>query len=191
MTETAVILTGGKSLRYGRPKGLEKVGDLTLIGKLALELRAAGIDDIYLSTDDHERYEFLGLPIIPDRFKDGGPLAGIHSALLETGTEKLLVLPCDLPGLTSVQIRILLEAAKENPAPVVFVKTPSQEHPLCSVVRSDLLEKLTETLSDGKNAALRFFKDVDHKTVFFEDETPFMNVNTPEDLKVWEADNVV
>ncbi len=191
MTETAIILTGGKSLRYGSPKGLEKVGDRTLIGKLALELRTAGIDDIYLSTDDYERYEFLGLPIIPDRFKGGGPLAGIHSALLETGTEKLLVLPCDLPGLKSVQIRTLLDAANEKPAPVVFVKTPSQEHPLCSVVRSDLLEKLTETLSDGKNAALRFFKDVDHKTVFFEDETPFMNVNTPEDLKVWEADNVV
>jgi len=46
MIKTAVILVGGKSLRYGRPKGLETVGCETLVEKIAGEIRAAGITDI-------------------------------------------------------------------------------------------------------------------------------------------------
>lgn len=190
MVNTAVILSGGKSTRYGRPKGLETICGKPIIGRLADEIRAAGIDNIFLSADESGQYSSLELPAIPDRYKNCGPLAGIHSALIETGVEAILVLPCDLPGLTSKEIKFLLDESEKNPAPVIFARTPGQEHPLCSVVRRDLLEKIEGTLSEKKNATLRFFKSVDHGTVFFSDDRPFKNVNTPEDLTAWEAENV-
>lgn len=189
MIKTAVILAGGKSSRYGRPKGLEMIGGQPLISRLADQIRSEGIDDIYLSADDPDLFQSLGLRIIPDRFQDCGPMAGIHSALMESGAESLLVLACDLPGITSGEIRHLIDAATENPATVVFAATETQEHPLCSVVSREILDPLTRALTEGKCATLRFFHDLDHRTVLFDDHRPFINLNRPEDLAIWEANS--
>ncbi len=191
MITTAVIIFGGKSLRYGRPKGLETVGDTTLVGKIADEIRAAGITDIHLSTDDSEIYSDLGLPMVQDRYPGCGPLAGIHSALVETGAERILVLPCDLPGITAAEIRKLLQYTLENPAQVVFAVTETNEHPLCSVVSSELVDVLDTALKSGHHAALRFFRGVDHNTVYIDNDRAFHNVNTPDDFKKWEDSNVL
>jgi len=187
MINTAVILTGGKSSRYGRPKGLETVAGQPLVKKIADEIRAAGISNIYLSTNEPERYADLGFPTIQDKFVDCGPLAGIHSALVETKADKILVLPCDLPGITSREIKKILEAAIDNPKHVVFAVTESRDHPLCSVVSTELTESIEMELVKGHHSAHKFFRSVDHGTVFFEDESPFYNVNTEEDLKGWEV----
>jgi len=187
MINTAVILTGGKSSRYGRPKGLETVDGQTLVKKIANEIRAAGILNIYLSTNEPEKYADLGFPTIPDKFLDCGPLAGIHSALVETKADKILVLPCDLPAITSSEIKKILEAAIDDPKPVVFAVTESRDHPLCSIVSSELNESIESALVRGLHSAYKFFRSVDHGTVFFEDESPFYNVNTQEDLKEWDV----
>ena len=101
----------------------------------------------------------------------------------------MLILACDLPGVTSSELQTLLSDASADPAPVVYAVTPSREHPLCAVVTRDLLEPLTETLGEGRHGVLRFFHDVDHRTVTFNDERPFLNMNEPDDLKVWEETN--
>ncbi|MCX6644796.1 MAG: hypothetical protein NTY09_00320, partial [bacterium] len=95
------------------------------------------------------------------------------------------------PAITSREIGIIVDFAENNVMPVVYVETKSQEHPLCSVVRSNLIEKMEKTLIEGKNAALNFFKSVEHSTVYFNDDRPFTNVNTPEDLRLWETENVI
>jgi molybdopterin-guanine dinucleotide biosynthesis protein A len=189
MKTAAVILAGGKSTRYGRCKGLEIVDGRPLIGCLVDEVRASGIPEVYISTDDPDPFQFLGLPMVPDRFPGGGPLAGIHSALLESGADMLLVLPCDMPGITRKEIAVLIEAALKNQSKAVFAATESCQYPLCSIVRRNILDDLTATLTENKNAALRFFKSIDHGTVFFEDERPFVNINTPDDLAAWEDAN--
>jgi len=184
MTDTGVILAGGKSRRYGKPKGLEPAAaGRPLIAKLADEAAAAGLARIYLSTDDPEPYRSLGLKDIPDRFKDSGPLAGIHSALIETGADSLFVLACDLPCITSREIRRLIDEAAREPAMVVYAATSGREHPLCAVVHRSILDPLTQTLAENKNAVLRFFHDIDHRTVLFEDDRPFLNLNEPDDLR--------
>jgi len=191
MINTAVILAGGKSTRYGSPKGLEKVGGVTLVNRTVDEIRAAGISDIYLSTDEPELYADIGLPSVCDKYPGCGPLAGIHGTLVETGAEKILVLPCDLPGISSVEIKKLVQIAIDAPEPVVFAVTGTHEHPLCSVVSRELVGTLEKALNDGHHAALRFFKSIDHGTVHFENEKRFHNLNTPEDLKKWEENNVL
>ncbi len=158
-----------------------------MIGRLADEALAAGVSEIYLSTNDPEPYRFLGLKSIPDQFHGCGPLAGIHSALMETGADSILVLACDLPGISAGEIKTILQAATDEPASVVYAATRSGEHPLCSVVCRELLDPLTRTLSEGKYGVLEFFHGVDHRTVLFEDEGPFLNMNAPDDLRAWEG----
>lgn len=189
MINTAVILVGGKSTRYGRPKGLETVGGKTLVGRIADEIRDAGISEIYLATNEPELYSDLGIPSVRDRYRGCGPLAGIHAALVETGADRILVLPCDLPGISSEEIRKLLESAAESTEPVVFAVTEIREHPLCSVVARELIEILETALKVGHHGCLRLFKSLSHDTVCFENEAAFVNVNTQEDLVAWEDGN--
>ena len=189
MIDTAVILIGGKSERFGRPKGLETVGGKTLVGRIADEIRDAGICNIYLATGEPRHYSDLGIPTVCDRHPGCGPLAGIHAALVETGAERILVLPCDLPAISSAEIRKLLESAAMSTEPVVFAVTEIREHPLCSVVRRELIESLEAALKKGHHGCLRFFRSIDHDTVFFKDDSAFVNVNTQEDLAAWEGCN--
>jgi molybdopterin-guanine dinucleotide biosynthesis protein A len=189
MVDTAVILAGGKSSRYGRPKGLELIDGQPMVVRLAEQVRAAGISNICISTDDPEPYRSLGLKIIPDCYHGCGPLAGIHSALLKTRAETLLVLACDLPAISSTELETLISSAENEPALIVYAATESQEHPLCSVVRSELIGPLTTTLEEDKNAVLRFFHGLQHRKVFFHDERPFLNMNVPDDLRALESKN--
>jgi molybdopterin-guanine dinucleotide biosynthesis protein A len=105
MIDTAVILAGGKSTRYGKPKGLVLIDGKPLIAHLIQIIREAGIEKIYLSTDDTELYSEFGLECISDKIKNSGPLSGIHSAFENLDSDSILFLSCDLPRITSTEIR--------------------------------------------------------------------------------------
>lgn len=182
MIKTAVILAGGKSRRFGSPKGLVKINDKPLVAYLDDEIRKAGITDIYLATDDFKNFEPFGLTLIPDEFKECGPLAGIHSVLNKIATDSILVLSCDLPRITSKELKKLIESAQSNPADFVYATTQSREHVLCSVISKAVLPDLVKALQENKLSVFDFMMSVDHHPVFFDDEKPFLNLNMPGDL---------
>jgi molybdopterin-guanine dinucleotide biosynthesis protein A len=68
MVNTAVILAGGKSVRFGCPKGLATVCGRSIIDKLIEDIRAARIDNIYLSISEPDLYPGMELPVIRDRY---------------------------------------------------------------------------------------------------------------------------
>lgn len=184
MTTTAVILAGGKSARYGTPKGLVPINGKPLIENLIDEIKVSGIEKIYLSTDETEIYSEFNLEVISDEYTESGPLAGIHSALKTTGDESILVLSCDMPNITSVELKRLIEKANESDAGLIYVSTPSREHPLCSVFKSTLLPKIITALENQELSVLDFCHSVENEIVFFHDDEPFLNLNTPDDLKM-------
>ena len=57
---SAGILAGGKSSRFGSPKGLQKVGDKSMI-ETAATLAAKLSDKVYLSIGAEELYQDLEL----------------------------------------------------------------------------------------------------------------------------------
>lgn len=191
MLNTALILAGGRNLRYGKSKGLEKVRGIPLIEKLVNEIRDAGIDNIIISANDPEPFRFLGLSMIPDIFSDSGPLAGIHSAFSHTQVDEILVIACDFPALTSREFKKLMDEAKDVDAPVIFARTERDVHPLCSIFRRNIFNSLEKSIDEGRCGVRNFINSVDNHPVFFENPESFLNMNTPEDLKAWEAKNVI
>ncbi len=185
--DTAVILTGGASSRFGKPKGLQIINGRPLLSKIVDEIRDAGIEKIYLSTDYPALYGDFDLESIPDQHTNAGPMAGIYSALVSTNADDLLILPCDLPGITADAIRNLIHGAGEFDTNVVYAVTDSREHPLVAVVNSRIIPEIKSALDEGKHAVYRFFHEIDSKTVHFEKEEYFLNMNSPEDLKNWES----
>jgi len=184
----AVIIAGGESRRFGSPKALIRINGVPIILRLAAEAATAGIDDIRISANDPDAFATFGLPVIGDIREGCGPLGGIHSAIVHTDADEILLIPCDMPGISSNELNSLLASANDNPAAhVVFAESPSGAHPLCAVVRRSILRHIESALDEGLLSVNELFGRVDYMKVIFEDEEPFLNLNTPEDLARWEV----
>ncbi len=105
---TAIILSGGKSIRMGTNKSFLKIGDKTVIERMR-DLLQSMFKDVILITNEPGDYKFLGLPIYEDVFRHRGPLAGIHSGLKHSKTNLNFIISCDLPLLTKEMINYLIE----------------------------------------------------------------------------------
>ena len=105
---TAIILSGGKSLRMGATKSFLKIGDKTIIERLR-DLLQSLFKDVILITNEPDDYKFLGLPIYEDIFRHRGPLAGIHSGLKHSKTNLNFIISCDLPFMTKEIINYLID----------------------------------------------------------------------------------
>ena len=96
----AVILAGGKSSRMGRDKASLTLGNETFLQRIAAELDACGFQEKYVSLGTGEKTEIhipVGWTAVRDRYRDCGPLGGIHAALSACRAEWALFVSCDTP----------------------------------------------------------------------------------------------
>src|SRR5437899_1580697 len=93
---TAFVLAGGKSIRMGRDKAFLQLGDRTLLLR-ALDLASTVAAEVRIVGDATKLAAFG--PVVEDVYRERGPLAAIHAALLSTTTELNLMLAVDLPFL--------------------------------------------------------------------------------------------
>ncbi len=105
---TGVILCGGKSSRMNTDKALLKLGESTIIEIIYNKLKNI-FKEVLISANDIEKYKFLNAKIIKDIYTDRGPLAGIHSALKYSESEKIFVTACDIQLVPTELINYLLK----------------------------------------------------------------------------------
>jgi molybdenum cofactor guanylyltransferase len=183
----AVILAGGKSRRMGFNKALMNIEGRPLI-RVLIERLLPLTSQILISSNDEDSYQFLNLPIIPDYYRDQGPLAGLHAAMTSHISQLYIVLACDLPNLQESLLRHLLSVVKGFDAAI----PRSQDglaHPLCAVYRRTCLPLIENALQRGTNTVIDTFLDnslrirwVEPNEGLFKD-TDLANLNTPEDLQ--------
>jgi molybdopterin-guanine dinucleotide biosynthesis protein A len=191
-TLCAAILAGGQASRYGgRPKGLlELPGGASMIERVIGATAGAGIDDVIIVANDVAAYRGPGRPVIPDIREGLGPLAGIEAALEHYGRrcDGVLVLPCDLPAITAKEVAALTAAFATDLPPVVVAETEDGlRHPLCAVVRADVLAPVKHALDAGKLGVHHLWREVGAVPVVFPDPHPFLNINTPGGMEQWLA----
>lgn len=185
----AAILTGGQAKRYGgTPKGLLRLPDgTTILSRTVNALRNTGLNRILLVANDQTPYRDLGLPMSADDRPGCGPLGGVVTALRYWSgqAQGVLFLPCDLPSITAVEVSLLASAYDPAGATLVAARNGDRWHPLCSVVHIGRAAMLEEALERGERSVWRLWEQLGAKPVTFADDTPFFNVNTPEDLAQW------
>lgn len=186
------ILAGGASRRFGSPKALAEVGGLSLIRRVRDALGAA-IPDPVLITSEPERYATLRLPSRPDSVSPGGPLAGLHAALLwarERRRHGALVVACDLPFLAPPLLRLLVRRAAATPAEAIVPEGPGRfgVEPLCAWYGCALIPRVEAALREGRLAPGELLLSVDAERVALEEvrrigdpDILFHNVNTKAD----------
>ena len=114
MNFSAVILAGGKSSRMGRDKAFLEIGGQTLLARQIQLVREAGAVEIFISGRATVDYSTFGDRVLPDKFPDAGPLAGIERALDATKSPVLFVLAIDLPEMDAGFLKRLAVDCSES-----------------------------------------------------------------------------
>lgn len=139
---TAIILAGGKSTRMGVNKSLLKIGGFTIIERVVNLLNPL-FSKIMLITNNPEEYSFLELDKFGDIYTSVGPLAGIHSGLVHSKTEKNFIISCDIPLMTRELISYIIEYPTDKS--IIIGKADNYVQQLCGVYNREVLP-LTEQI---------------------------------------------
>jgi molybdopterin-guanine dinucleotide biosynthesis protein A len=183
----AFVLAGGKSSRLGTDKAFLKFNDVTLLDHAIKTLRQVTPHIAIIGDpqkfNTHDR-------VLPDIYRNCGPLGGIHAALSQTSAELNLVIAVDLPFVTSDLCDFLVAKAASCNAIVTVPRTNSGLQPLCAVYRRAFVSEADSALRAGKYKIDALFSQVSVRVIDEEElggagfsERVFFNINTSDDLR--------
>ncbi|MFN8570698.1 MAG: molybdenum cofactor guanylyltransferase [Gemmatimonadaceae bacterium] len=190
---TGVILAGGGATRYGgRPKGLEAVGNIRVIDRVAAALHAVTDDLLVVANDPAAPNWVPGIRVHADVIRDAGSLGGIHAAVVHAGQPVLLV-AWDMPFVPSDLLRALRSLGESEHAAVAIPESDSRRgvEPMCAYYSPACQGPIEAALERGDRRVVAFFDDVpvarlaaDAVARFGDPMHIFMNINSPEDLSL-------
>ncbi|MDP9363319.1 MAG: molybdenum cofactor guanylyltransferase [Chloroflexota bacterium] len=191
---TAAVLAGGQSRRMGTDKALLPLvpGGPPLL-RLVLDRVAAVTDDVLVVASGRPGYDAFGVPVVPDRFPDGGTLGGIATAIGAAGGAHVLVVACDMPFLSAALLRWM--AGRPRDYDVLVPRLPGESRQGSGFVYQTLhaiygmhcLAPIERRLVRGQRQVIGFFEEVRVQSFGLEevrrfdpDLRSFFNANTPE-----------
>ena len=181
---TGIILSGGKSSRMGREKGLSVLKNKPLI-EYSVQVLKQVCDKIIISTNTGH-YNYLRFPVIKDEITSIGPIGGLYSCLKASETEDNFVLSCDMPLISVELINYIIQNKKNYQAVIpIFGK---YAEPLCAYYRKDA-ESILNNFIERKDYKIQNvikklkykFLKIDNSLEFYHQKL-FANVNTHDDL---------
>ena len=177
---TAIIMAGGDSSRMGIDKSMLQIKDGPIIKHIYDQLHRT-FSQILTSTNDVEKYAFLGCDCIPDKIPGQGPLMGIASALGASDNELNFVVACDIPQIDIRFVRKMLAEAKA--ADMVIPTTGNEKYePLFAVYNKSALKNINQVLSSGKRKISDAFAHCNVKYINLKAKQ-FTNLNTMEEYE--------
>lgn len=179
-----LLLAGGGSTRFGAPKG-EALLDGVRLNEIAFRRLNALCAEVALSG------VASGGPEPATRLTDpaglpSGPLSGILSGLTwaqARDAEFLVVTPCDTPLIRPDDLVQLVELAGSSGADLAILTGPDGPHPLCSVWRPELADRLKAALAERHPPVWKFAADHGAAQLACADPARLVNINTQEDLQ--------
>lgn len=167
---TGIILAGGKNSRMGSDKAFVKYKNKYLI-EYAIEAFTGICSNILISAND-DIYSQFGYLVIEDIFPDTGPMGGIYSCLKHSSSERNVVLPCDMPGVSSDLIHYLIRNAGIEDT-VVAESADKHIEPLCAIYHKNTLPLFEKYLLNGEYAMYKLLNDLQVKKVCISEDIPF------------------
>jgi len=189
---TGIILCGGKSSRMKTNKAFLKLGNIPII-EIMLQKMKQNFDNLILSSNNTELFAYLNVPIVKDIYLNRGPLAGIHSSLSSSSTEKNFIISCDIPLITVELIKYLSEYNSDKKIILPVLKGRIQQ--LCGVYSKSILVDVEQILKESqgnnevKGSIFNLLERVDAEIVDVSSfsspgDDIFLNMNTPEDYEL-------
>lgn len=148
-------------------------------------------DEMLITTNHPEPYQFTDLPLIPDLLPGVGALAGLYTALASASHPYTAVVACDLPFASPAVFEFLYARLRsEGLDGVVPVSHEGLYEPFHAVYRTQTcLPAVKAALDEGQKKLISWFPRVKIELVKPEIWHPldpeglaFVNVNTPEEF---------
>jgi molybdopterin-guanine dinucleotide biosynthesis protein A len=187
-----VILAGGRSSRMGgRDKALIELAGRTLL-EHSLDRLAPQVGSLAISSNADLAGHARGLPVLPDLFAGfQGPLAGIHAGLVwaagQRGIDYVVTVAVDTPFFPYDLAEKLFRDISVTSSRIAIARTNADVHPTFGMWPIDILEDIGRCLAVSQNrSVLSFVETRDHVKVGFPRELSFLNINSPDDIRVAE-----
>ena len=193
------IQAGGESRRMGQDKGLVPFLGQPLAARIIERLRpVAGsteyCGEILLTTNQPEKYAFLGIPLFPDLIPNRGALGGLYTALSAASLPLVAVVACDMPFISPTLLQALHQRIQDTQADLVIPHSGKGLEPFHAIYRRDAcLPHIRAALEAGQWRADAWFEQVQVE-IFPKEEIlrydprrlSLVNVNTPEERRTAE-----
>lgn len=184
-----VVLAGGLGSRLGGlDKGLQLYAGRPLL-EFMLDCLTPVCSSLLISANRNlDIYRRYGYPVIPDS-GDGfaGPLAGLLATLPALDCEYALIVPCDMPRLSSTILQSLLLTLQSSSVDAVVAADPARKH--YSVVACRIkpaLIALQDAWGAGDRSLRAWLERLSTQVLQFPDTDSFVNCNNPDNFNLAE-----
>ena len=190
---TVAIQAGGESRRMGQDKALMPFLGQPLIEHVLQRILAIA-DEVVVTTNQPENYDFLKVRLFEDPIRNRGALGGLYTALQAASHPFVAVIGCDMPFIHAEMLKAEYEAMVTSQPDIVVPRMRDGLQPFHAIYRRDTcLPFVRSALEDGHWRADAWFDQVQVK-YFPETEIlkydpemlSFWNINTLEDFRAAE-----
>jgi len=187
---TLAIQAGGFSTRMGQDKALLPFDGLPLIEFIANRGKTL-TDDLFVTTNLVESFEFLNLPLYPDRLTQRGALVGMHTALSAAQRPLVAVIGCDMPFFSPSLLAYQAQWMERCDIDAVVPRSRNGLEPLHGIYRRDpCLKAIYTALEKNIHSLIGWFKllriiEITEEQIrpFDPDSHVFINLNTLEEYQ--------
>ena len=185
-----VVLAGGKSQRFGEDKSQVKLGDKLLIDYILSEVIEEFKEILVVSNSLIDFRKSEKITVIEDIKKNLGPLGGVLTAMKwikdnNKDYKWISTFPADTPFFKRSILQKFLQDIQPEESKLFFIKSNNTRHNIFGIWSIDLMDKLEEDLNKGERKVELWANSIGVKTINieFQNEDPFFNINTKEDLE--------
>jgi len=185
-----VVLAGGKSQRFGEDKSQVKLGDKLLIDYILSEIIDEFNEVLVVSNNRISFKESKKISLITDFKKDLGPLGGVLTAMKwakenNKNYQWISTFPADTPFFKNQILKDFFKCINLSESKLFFIKSNNTRHNIFGLWSIDLMDKLEKDLNKGERKVEVWANSIGVKSINmkFENEDPFFNINTKDDLK--------
>ena len=191
MDISCIILAGGKSIRFGHDKVLEKIGNTSLLEQVISHTDPISKDIIIVTAKERAFAQLASHPkvkIVNDIFPGQGSLGGIYTGLVESKSLYNLVVAADMPFLNESLLRYMIKVA--DGYDFILPHVNNWYEPLHAIYSRNCIGPIKSILDQGKKVIVELFNYVKVRYVEAEEidrfdpqHISFFNINTREDLE--------
>lgn len=187
---SVVIQAGGQSRRMGQDKALLTFMGEPLIRRVLDRLRLLA-DEILVTTNQPDDYQFLGVPLFADRLPDRGALGGLYTALDAASHPLVAVVACDMPFVNTTLLTAERAILQTTASDAVIPDTGRGLEPFHAVYRRATCLPAVRTALDQNHWRVdAWFSQVklyilspEMTRQYDPDLHSFFNLNTPQDVE--------
>ncbi|MFB4164052.1 molybdenum cofactor guanylyltransferase [Alteribacillus sp. JSM 102045] len=188
MNIIGIVLAGGQSSRYGKPKMFEQYNGLSFYEHSIHAFKAGGIDNIYILTNNQLAPYFnkdKASILVEDKMHQG-PLYALYFTFQSVPhyIDWVFVLPADTPFVSSAFVASALTQSEESFASFdAFIPVNgNKQQPLHGIYHRNCLPVIKDLLNKNKKNMYSFIQSISACFLTYPvDQKDFLNVNRKED----------